>query len=62
MTERRLNGVAALIAAQNTQLKVGVDEKHTAFVKRIVNAYLDALETIEAEPAPAPRMPMKSED
>jgi hypothetical protein len=37
-----LDGIAALVAAQSTPLKKQKDEKDTAFVKRIVCAYLNA--------------------
>lgn len=37
-----LDGVAALVAAQSTPLKKQKGEKDTAFVKRIVCAYLNA--------------------
>lgn len=37
-----LDGIAALIAAQSTPLKKQKDERDTAFVKRIVCAYLNA--------------------
>ncbi len=37
-----LDGIAALVAAQSTPLKRLKDEKDTAFVKRIVCAYLNA--------------------
>lgn len=37
-----LDGIAALVAARSTPLKKLKDEKDTAFVKRIVCAYLNA--------------------
>lgn len=42
MRDRRLRGVAALVAASLTPLRKLPAEKDTEFVKRIVNAYLDA--------------------
>jgi collagenase-like PrtC family protease len=50
MSERRLSGIAALLAAELTPLKVQPGERHTEFVKRIVNAYLNAVEMLEEEP------------
>ena len=62
MTDRRLSGIASMLAADRTPLRVLKDEKHTEFVKRIVNAYLDAAEELAEEmPRPLPK-PMKSGD
>lgn len=41
-----LNGIAALRAAMDTPLRKGREEKDTEFVKRIVCAYLNALQTV----------------
>lgn len=42
-----LNSIAALSAAQNTPLrKKKKDERDTAFVKRIVAAYMNAVEAL----------------
>lgn len=49
MTIRRLSGTAALLAAQNTRLRKNKGETDTEFVKRIVNAYMDADEVITAD-------------
>jgi hypothetical protein len=48
MSERRLDGIAALMAAETTAMCKRKGEKDTEFVKRIVNAYLDAEERIES--------------
>lgn len=53
MTIRRLNGVAALMAAETTHMRKNKGEASTEFVKRIVNAYLDADEKLAAEAAEA---------
>lgn len=41
---RQLNGTAALIAAQSTPLRKQFGEYDTEFVKRIVCAYVNALD------------------
>ena len=46
---RRLDGMAALMAAASTPMRVQPGEKHTEFVKRIVNAYLNAEEMLHEE-------------
>lgn len=40
---KHLDGTAALIATNHTAMGVMRGERHTAFVKRIVCAYLNAL-------------------
>lgn len=44
---RRLDSVAAMMAAQRTAMRKQKGEKDTAFVKRIVCAYLNALADAE---------------
>lgn len=46
MSERRLDGVAALMAAETTAMRKLKGERDTEFVKRIVSAYLDAEEAL----------------
>lgn len=52
---KHLNGVAALIAAEGTALKKLPNEMDTAFVKRIVCAYLNATIGMGVEPVHLPR-------
>lgn len=46
---RRLDGVAAYLAAESTAMCKRKGEKDTEFVKRIVNAYLDAERLLERQ-------------
>jgi hypothetical protein len=46
LSDRRLDGSAALLAAERTAMRKLRGEKDTEFVKRIVNAYLDAEESL----------------
>jgi hypothetical protein len=41
-----LNGIAALKAAESTPLRKKKDERDTEFVKRIVAAYMNAVEAL----------------